>query len=706
MCVPNHNALLSYAGLKIPAPSPYFALSPAASQLSSALDFHRSQFCDYRQLLGIRQYQALHAASSGLGPYAAAYLDPYTQYLYKGDPRARFVQEEPKPAHSYIGLIAMGILSSKDKKLVLSDIYQWILDNYPYFRTRGPGWRNSIRHNLSLNDCFIKSGRSANGKGHYWAVHPANVDDFSRGDFRRRRAQRKVRKHMGLSVPDDEEDSPSPSPNPISWAHGSNGGGQDGGGGGEGKDPNGEDCNNDNNNGGSEMEGVVGGGSVGGEEAATSGSGARGSEGVVVTGRGFLPLHAGLSPSSSSPSSSSSSAVAHVSKKRLFDVESLLAPDFPSVVVVPAKVRLLESAAATAAVAAVAASLTTAHRGHSDMDSTTASPEQRQGCLSDDDDDSDVDIEGEDGDEESYGAAEEGVVDKDGQAENEQLHHHRASVHHHRSSSSHSHHEEESEELSGAEDSEMKIKDASEHAEEQQQQQQQQQQHGHNHSHQHQHHASTSTSTSTPLSPSRLLLTSEPPSSSALDLSSSSSSPSPSSSSSSCAPSCSASSMMTSMSVMSAGVAQTLVLPRSLDASQRARWMGLGLGGLGGLAGLGGLGGLAGVGLAAPSAADMGFRRYSAFHAAGGGNPGLRGSLVAASPSSSSSSSSSASVAPFLHSVFAAARYPSLVPLGACSIGAGAGTATGNAPGAGAGVSDASGRGRADDASHGAGERV
>ncbi len=76
-----------------------------------------------------------------------------------------FQPEEPKPQHSYIGLIAMAILSTPDSKLVLSDIYQHILDNYPYFRSRGPGWRNSIRHNLSLNDCFIKSGRSANGKG-------------------------------------------------------------------------------------------------------------------------------------------------------------------------------------------------------------------------------------------------------------------------------------------------------------------------------------------------------------------------------------------------------------------------------------------------------------------------------------------------------------------------------------------------------------
>lgn len=130
--------------------------------------------------------------------------------------------EEPKPQHSYIGLIAMAILSTPDGKLVLSDIYQHILDHYPYFRSRGPGWRNSIRHNLSLNDCFIKAGRSANGKGHYWAIHPANVEDFRKGDFRRRKAQRKVRRHMGLTV--DEEGADSPSPPPLSVSPSANAG--------------------------------------------------------------------------------------------------------------------------------------------------------------------------------------------------------------------------------------------------------------------------------------------------------------------------------------------------------------------------------------------------------------------------------------------------------------------------------------------------
>lgn len=170
-----------------------------------------------RSLLTIEQYRLQ------LYQYAVAerlrypIINPFPAPLtcYPLFPRA-LQPEEPKPQHSYIGLIAMAILSSPEGKLVLSDIYQYILDHYAYFRTRGPGWRNSIRHNLSLNDCFIKAGRSANGKGHYWAIHPANIDDFRKGDFRRRKAQRKVRKHMGLAVDEDGADSPSPPPLSVS----------------------------------------------------------------------------------------------------------------------------------------------------------------------------------------------------------------------------------------------------------------------------------------------------------------------------------------------------------------------------------------------------------------------------------------------------------------------------------------------------------
>lgn len=177
----------------------------APTVTAAALDHYRLQLYNYAVAERLRLYPPTVAPCyAPYGPRLALSMSLLQQRVLQ--------PEEPKPQHSYIGLIAMAILSSPDRKLVLSDIYQHILDNYPYFRSRGPGWRNSIRHNLSLNDCFVKAGRSANGKGHYWAIHPANIEDFRKGDFRRRKAQRKVRKHMGLAVDDDGEDSPSPPP--------------------------------------------------------------------------------------------------------------------------------------------------------------------------------------------------------------------------------------------------------------------------------------------------------------------------------------------------------------------------------------------------------------------------------------------------------------------------------------------------------------
>lgn len=63
---------------------------------------------------------------------------------------------EPKPTMSYIALIAKAILESEERRLNLGSIYNWIEKHYPFYKNKGQGWRNSVRHNLSLNDCFIK----------------------------------------------------------------------------------------------------------------------------------------------------------------------------------------------------------------------------------------------------------------------------------------------------------------------------------------------------------------------------------------------------------------------------------------------------------------------------------------------------------------------------------------------------------------------
>ncbi|XP_025973521.1 forkhead box protein D3-like [Dromaius novaehollandiae] len=96
-----------------------------------------------------------------------------------------------KPPLSYIALIAKAILSSPANKLNLAAIYKYIEDNFPFYKNKGRGWRNSVRHNLSLNDCFIKVGRCEDGKGNYWSIHPSNLNDFVHGDFRQHRKSRK-----------------------------------------------------------------------------------------------------------------------------------------------------------------------------------------------------------------------------------------------------------------------------------------------------------------------------------------------------------------------------------------------------------------------------------------------------------------------------------------------------------------------------------
>ncbi|CAI4302586.1 ASN_collapsed_G0006380.mRNA.1.CDS.1 [Saccharomyces cerevisiae] len=89
-----------------------------------------------------------------------------------------------KPPYSYATLICLAILQSQEGKLTLSQIYHWIHVHFPYYKQKDASWQNSIRHNLSLNDAFIKTEKSCDGKGHFWEVRPGAETKFFKGENR------------------------------------------------------------------------------------------------------------------------------------------------------------------------------------------------------------------------------------------------------------------------------------------------------------------------------------------------------------------------------------------------------------------------------------------------------------------------------------------------------------------------------------------
>ncbi|KAJ3612149.1 hypothetical protein NHX12_020426 [Muraenolepis orangiensis] len=89
----------------------------------------------------------------------------------EADGQAKSSQSD-RPPYSYMAMIQFAINSNTSRRMTLKEIYTWIEDHFPFFHQQTKqGWKNSIRHNLSIHDMF-KRQTSPDGKTSYWTIRP------------------------------------------------------------------------------------------------------------------------------------------------------------------------------------------------------------------------------------------------------------------------------------------------------------------------------------------------------------------------------------------------------------------------------------------------------------------------------------------------------------------------------------------------------
>ncbi|CAF0819697.1 unnamed protein product [Rotaria sordida] len=109
---------------------------------------------------------------------------------------------------SYAELISKAITTSAEQRLTLSEIYDWMIKYVPFFRNKvdrasSAGWKNSIRHNLSLHNRFKRIQSEGTGKSSWWIINPDEKNTsstISNGTISTTNGIKQTRRRLGQNL--------------------------------------------------------------------------------------------------------------------------------------------------------------------------------------------------------------------------------------------------------------------------------------------------------------------------------------------------------------------------------------------------------------------------------------------------------------------------------------------------------------------------
>ncbi|KAI1732868.1 forkhead domain-containing protein [Ditylenchus destructor] len=111
-----------------------------------------------------------------------------------------------KPMYSFSCLIGLALKNSSNGELTVSEIYAFLCEHFPYFRVAPSGWKNSVRHNLSLNKCFQKIEVETPGchgrKSCLWRLNPHRESKMDQ-ELRKARERNEPSILRAMTKPDD-----------------------------------------------------------------------------------------------------------------------------------------------------------------------------------------------------------------------------------------------------------------------------------------------------------------------------------------------------------------------------------------------------------------------------------------------------------------------------------------------------------------------